>query len=328
MIFEKVAVMKGRFLILFIAGALSFSAFAHHSDAIYDRESIVAGEGVVTQYVFRNPHVLIGVEIEDEDGGVAEWLVETGSTPIMRRSGWSEDLISVGDTIRVRLHPEKSGRLHGILNTMELETGEMFHQVEGPAEETVAAETLTGVWRGAGSVFGLARNIVPTAAGEAARAAFTGPDPSTECDPLPAPYSIGSGNYLTGIELLEDRAILRNEFLDSNRTVWMDGRDHPEDGEYTIQGHSIGRWEGETLVVDTRYFEESETGNSRNGVPSSREKHVVLRYTLSDDRRRAIVDFVVEDPVYLAEPWQGQMELVYSPHLQLYDYNCIPGTLG
>ncbi|MGI9260227.1 MAG: DUF6152 family protein [Gammaproteobacteria bacterium] len=321
--------MKGHFLILFIAGASSFSALAHHSDAIYDRESIVAGEGVVTQYVFRNPHVLIGVEIEDEAGEVAEWLVETGSTPIMRRSGWSEDLISVGDTIIVRLHPEKSGRLHGILNTMELETGEMFHQVEDPPEETVAAESLTGVWRGVGpSVFGQMSNIVPTSAGEAARAAYTGPDPSTECDPLPAPYSIGSGTYLAGIELLEDRAMLLSEFLDSHRTVWMDGRDHPEDGEYTIQGHSIGRWEGETLVVDTRYFEEHERGIARNGVPSSREKHVILRYTLSDDRRSTIVEFVVEDPVYLAEPWQGQMELVYTPHLQLYDYNCIPGTLG
>ena len=258
--------MIGRYPILFAALGFSLPVLSHHSDAIYDRESIVAGEGVVTQYVFRNPHVLIGVEIENESGEVAEWLVETGSTPIMRRSGWTEDLISVGDTIRVRLHPEKSGRAHGILNTMELESGEMFHQVEGPAEETVAAESLTGVWRGAGSVFGLARNIVPNAAGEAAAAAYTGPNPELECDPLPAPYSIGSGNYLTGIELLEDRVILRNEFLDSNRTVWMDGRDHPEDGEYTIQGHSIGRWEGETLVVDTRYFEENERGNSR-GAP-------------------------------------------------------------
>ena len=140
--------MKGRYLV-FCAAVLSFPVTAHHSDAIYDFDAIVAGEGVVTQYTFRNPHVLIGVDLENEAGEVSEWLIETGATPIMRRSGWSEDLISVGDTITVRLHPERSGRLHGILNTVELANGEIFFQVEDPAEETVEAESLTGVWRGA-----------------------------------------------------------------------------------------------------------------------------------------------------------------------------------
>ena len=174
------------------------------------------------------------------------------------------------------------------------------------------------------------RNVVLTPAAEAGRANYAenGPDPSRECDPATAPFNIASGLYLTGIELLDDRVILRNEFLDVYREVWTDGREHPADGEYTLQGHSIGWWEGDTLVVDTRYFEENPSGNGRGGTPSSRQKHLVERYSLTEDRMRAGVDFVLEDPVYLAEPFEGRVEMIYSPQHELVDYNCIPGTLN
>ena len=133
----------------FLLAALGVIAFAgpsnaHHSDAIYDREVTVAGEGVVTRYTYRNPHVLIGVELENNDGEIVEWLVETGSTPIMNRSGWSADMLSPGDRINVRLHPERIGNLHGILHSHETSEGEVFMQIEDAAVETVPAESLAG----------------------------------------------------------------------------------------------------------------------------------------------------------------------------------------
>lgn len=317
-----------------ILGVIAFAgpSNAHHSDAIYDREVTVAGEGVVTRYTYRNPHVLIGVELANNDGEIVEWLVETGSTPIMNRSGWSADMLSPGDRINVRLHPERTGNLHGILHSLETSEGEVFMQIEDAAVETVPAESLEGVWRGARQpgAFQRMRSMAITPAAEAGRAAYAenGPDPSRECDPATAPFNIASGLYLTGIELLDDRVIVRNEFLDVYREVWTDGREHPADGEYTLQGHSIGWWEDDTLVVDTRYFEENPSGNGRGGTPSSRQKQVVERYSLTEDGMRAVVDYVLEDPVYLAEPFEGRTEMIYSPHLELVDYNCIPGTLG
>ena len=179
--------MKGRHLLICAAAGLGLPVLAHHSDAIYDRETTVAGEGIVTQFTYRNPHVLIGVELENDDGEVVEWLVETGSTPIMNRSGWSAGMLSPGDRINVRLHPERTGRLHGILNSLETPSGEVFMQIEEEAEETVSAESLAGVWRGARqpSMFQQARNMVLTPAAEAERADYAenGPDPSRECDP-------------------------------------------------------------------------------------------------------------------------------------------------
>jgi hypothetical protein len=310
----------------------SFSAhvFAHHSDAIYDRETIVALEGSVTNYSWRNPHVLIGIAVTDDSGEETEWLVETGATPIMGRSGWSEDLLSPGDTVTVRIHPERSGRKHAILNTLQTADGNLYRQVEEEAEETVAATSIAGVWRGASdrNIFAIQNQIQRTPAAEAARLEWlaNGDDPGRECDSPTPPLSIGSLLYLAEIQILEDRVILRNEFLDSYRTVWIDGREHPADGEFTHMGHSIGHWEGDTLVVDTRYLEENPKGNGWRGVPSSREKHVVERYSLINDGRRLRVDVFVEDPVYIAEPFEGIVELIYTPQLELYDYNCVSGT--
>jgi hypothetical protein len=49
---------------------------------------------------------------------------------------------------------------------------------------------------------------------------------------------------------------------------------------------------------------------------------VVERFSLSEDGTRAIVDVFVEDPEFLAEPFETRLEIVYSPHLRLYSYDC------
>jgi hypothetical protein len=107
------------------------------------------------------------------------------------------------------------------------------------------------------------------------------------------------------------------------RTVYLDGREHPENGERTVQGHSIGHWEDDVLVVDTRLFADFPEGNGR-GIPSGAQKHVVERFSLSEDGTRAIVDVFLEDPEYLLESFTGRTEMTYVPHLQLYRYGCTP----
>ncbi len=300
----------------------------HHSDAGYDRDTLVAFEGVVKRYSFRNPHVAIIVEAEEEGGGRVEWDIETGSTPIMIRSGWTADLLAEGDTVTIRAHPERSGRMRAILNTLQTADGNLWQQVEEDPVETAAATSLDGVWRGL-SAFSLRRgmNGVPlTPVAEAARTEYDyfAQSPVRDCVAPPPPSLLASTTYLNGIEILEDRVILRNEYFDQTRTVYMDGRGHPETGERTSwEGHSIGWWEGDTLVVDTTLFRDHPEGNGQ-GVPSGAQKHLIERYTLSDDGMRALIDVYLEDPEYLAEPFTGHTEMVYAPELELLRYDCDP----
>ncbi|MBH98255.1 MAG: hypothetical protein CMM56_07355 [Rhodospirillaceae bacterium] len=314
-------------LLLLILAGVDSTTFAHHSDAGYDRERLVAFEGVVTRYVYRNPHIMIYVETEDGTLGQVEWEIETGSVPIMSRSGWESSMISPGDVVTIRAHPERSGRNRAILNTLETGDGRLWSQIEGDLEATAIADSLEGVWKGL-SHTNVRRQFSEAHLTPAALVAreeyndFTD-DPNLLCIPHPTPFTIGSVNYLSGIEIHESHAVLRNEFLDVNRMVYMDGRDHPEDGQRTVQGHSIGWWEGETLVVDTQLFDEFNSGNGI-GIPSGYSKHVVERYSLSDDGTRVIVDILLEDPEFLVEPFSGRLEMLYTPHLELHNYNCIP----
>ena len=52
------------------------------------------------------------------------------------------------------------------------------------------------------------------------------------------------------------KIIFRSEWFDEKRTIYMDGRKHPDNAETFVTGHSIGRWEDDTLVVDTRNFDD------------------------------------------------------------------------
>ena len=314
-----------------IIGALLGTAHAHHSDASYDRDTIVAFEGRVVRYIWRNPHVQIYVETESEAGDRIEWEIETGSTPIMARSGWTRDLMAPGDVINVRLHPERdTGRARGILNVLETADERQWMQIEDDVEATGRATSLAGVWKGT-NASNINRQLTQaslTPAAEAARATYDdlAYRSSAPCLPNPPPRHLASATYLSQIEILDDTIILRNEIFDVTRTVYMDGRGHPEDGERSNQGHSIGRWEGDTLVVDTTPFVEHPGSNGR-GVPSGQGKHLIERFSLSDDGTRAFVDVYLEDPDYLAEPFTGRVEMVYQPHLQLYRYDCDPDAM-
>ena len=311
---------------LLFAG-LTFPVGAHHSDAGYDLETIVAFEAEVVRYVFRNPHITIFVETEAESGERVEWELESGSTPIMTRSGWSEGLLKAGDIIRVRMHPERSGRAKAMVNTLETTDGKLWAQKDTDPEVTSAATDLNGVWRGrsAFSVFRGFSEMPLTPAAIAAKEQFEyfRDSPVADCVAPPPPFLVGTNVYLNGIDVLDDRVILRNEYFDQTRIVYTDGRDHPQDQEPANEGHSIGAWDGDVLVVDTVDFAGHPSGNGR-GVPSGKQKHMTERYSLSEDGTLAIVDIVVEDPEFLAEPYIGYIEMVYTPELELFRYDCVP----
>jgi len=118
--------------------------------------------------------------------------------------------------------------------------------------------------------------------------------------------------------------ILRSEFFDVERSVYLDGRPHPDNLPYTIQGHSIGWWEDDTLVVDTRLLAEHRAPirGPNEGVPGGEQRHVVERYRLSEDGTRVTIDVHVEDPEYLAAPFEGRLEWVYVPDFELSSFSC------
>ena len=190
------------------------------------------------------------------------------------------------------------------------------------------AENLDGVWQGERSSL---KNFVVymeaqplTAKGAAAKAAYNGLlNPTTECISWPTPFILSSYLYLSELELGDDVITFRNEFYGTERTIYMDGRAHPTGGERTLQGHSNGAWEGDTLVVDTVGFADHRSPyGSGTGIPSGAEKHVAERYRLSDDGTEAYVEILLEDPEYIEVPVTATFVWRYSPHFEMLDLSC------
>ena len=92
---------------------------------------------------------------------------------------------------------------------------------------------------------------------------------------------------------------------------------HPANVQPSLHGHSVGRWEGQTLVIDTIGFEPNLSGIALN-IPSSAGKHTVERLTLTEDKLRLRYEVTVEDPTYLSGPatltqqWDHRPDLEFS----------------
>jgi hypothetical protein len=75
--------------------------------------------------------------------------------------------------------------------------------------------------------------------------------------------------------------------------------------------------------VDTRNFTDHRSPY-QIGIPSGGQKHVVERYTLTEDGTRIEMEFMLEDPEYLAEPMVHSRPLIYMPHLNMFPGECDP----
>ena len=328
--------MRSPYAIFATALAVASPAAGHHSARIFDTTSIVSFVGTVTRFEWTNPHVYIYVETRDNVGDSIEWEIETDATPILSRSGWTADSLKAGELVRVRANPDRNAeRKHALLVSVAREDGVVLaprsYFLRKPDEFSSAARAsdLSGVWELRFSdyrqFYERWDEVALTEKGAAARETYDvrRDSPEADCIPIPSP-GVLVAPYLNEIEVLQDRILIRNERFNLERIIHMDGRGHPENGEPTNQGHSIGRWEGDVLVVDTVQFEPHRSPILASGVPSGAQKHVVERMTLSGDGTRILIDFLLEDPEHLAEPFAGTVEWYYAPHFEMQGFGCDP----
>ncbi len=103
---------------------ISVSALAHHGRAlIYDSNKETTVKGTVTEFVWSNPHIQIGIEAVNANGTRRQWLIEASSTGILSRQGWSRKALKVGETVTATFHPGLRGALTGDLIKVVLADG-------------------------------------------------------------------------------------------------------------------------------------------------------------------------------------------------------------
>jgi hypothetical protein len=104
------------------------------------------------------------------------------------------------------------------------------------------------------------------------------------------------------------------------RTIYMDGRSHPADITPSNYGHSVGWWEGDTLVVDTVGYNE-DFWLDRRGLPHTEQLHTIERFTRTN---KMTIDYklTIDDPGAYTKPFDGGFNLRYNENQELFEYVC------
>jgi hypothetical protein len=146
-----------------------------------------------------------------------------------------------------------------------------------------------------------------------------------QCRPHGADYALrGLGNMRVWREIETDTQRLIAFHMhwlawDSERTIWMDGRPHPPDNApHTWQGFSTGVWEGNTLTITTTHLKENYL--RRNGLPRSDQAVLTEHWTRHRDYLTIVT--VVEDPVFLTEPFVRSDNWFLDPGQRLAIFGC------
>jgi len=105
------------------------------------------------------------------------------------------------------------------------------------------------------------------------------------------------------------------------RQVWMDGRAHPKDPNPDWLGHSIGHWEGDTLVVDSVGFNDR-TWLDDAGHPHTEQLHVIEKFTRTDPLTMKY-DVVIDDPGAYTKSWTSSNSLSFRPGEKLAEDICL-----
>jgi hypothetical protein len=323
------------------AAALLSSALpasAHHSNAVFDSTQTISLEGAVTRYEWANPHVYLWIAVAGANGEKVEWEVEGQPPAMLRRLGWSQATLGMGDAVQVTGNPSRDRNRNKVLLVSlkradaTLYDGKSFMTalttpVAAPA---AAARGIGGVWTTQLDLAAMQAYLDPsqrvalTEHGAAAKASYDEATMSSglKCVATPAPAFMFVPD-IKRVTVEADSIRIAGEFGAAERVIHLGVAASAPLAARTpsVQGYSVGRWEGATLVVETTDFARH-SGGIGFSLPSSAKKRLVERLTLEEDGRSLAYAFEVTDPEMLSAPITGASRWVYSPDVEFAPAAC------
>ena len=145
-------------------------------------------------------------------------------------------------------------------------------------------------------------------------------DPAIQCEYFGAFRTVLHNDPIL-IEQSDERIVIKGEDMSSDRVIYMDGRGHPEGASPTPLGHSIGWYEGSTLVVETVNVS-ANIAEDNLAIHNADNASSIERYTLSEDGSRLYTQLTVIDPVMFKEPLVLDNVRLRTPDVKLLDAPC------
>jgi hypothetical protein len=326
----------------------SHAAHSHHSPNLhFIRGEIVEIGGVLTAADWQNPHTQLAVTATGEDGSEVVWLIESRGASQFARAGVSADTFIVGEEVKVAGFPGRRNSTAIFATNILLEDGrelvaDNFVEPRWPEGEPILltqsrtgaeaapaqpdAEGIFRIWGPDRSDHGIAgtgrtlwnESYPLTAAARETQANWDRVDdnPYIRCrNGMPAIMDLATPMKFV---LEGEDIVLYLEEQDSLRRIHMN--DEAPAGATGPFGRSSGRWDGETLVVETDsidfpWFDQS-------GIPQSPRLETVERFTPSADGTVLRYQLTATDPAVFTEPVELDRVWVWAPTEELKPYNC------
>ncbi|HEY8521182.1 MAG TPA: DUF6152 family protein [Gammaproteobacteria bacterium] len=335
----KVPVAAGAAAFALTQGALAHHSFAPHFDA----ERPVSIAGTVIEYEARNPHSYLHIAAVDENGRTQEYVCESHGVTQLTRNGIRPDMLTPGTRLRVQGSQSRHSPYMCFFDSVEFEDGRVL-SVNGPrgagarqAQALPPRTDIFGRWllvpanRSTSGPQPMMEFLTP--AGRAAVEAYDPfrDDPTFRCDPVAIRRVWFAPS--TPLEIVRDgdRVLLKHEWMDVARVVHLNMTEHPKDGPRTSLGHSIGRFEGDVLVIDTANYSAGVLnqyvevpGEPTRGLLHSDALTSVERVWLDRERQRLVVEIDLEDPVFFTRKFDTARAEYAPTELELQPFNCTP----
>ncbi len=309
---------------------------AHHGFAVhYDPDRPVRIEGTVVRFDFRNPHSSLAIEARDEAGNTVLWTCEMQSRGQLSRKGITQDSFPPGETIVVDGVAARRDPLGCEFGTATHADGRVFVGRALDSRRTLfnlefagdTPGTVTGTWirkrfPGGGRQDPYEHLFTPEGARVHADYDEVVDSPVLRCSPSSPLKLWDQPGHPVEIRNEGANLVLRAEFMDAVRVVDMGRTGHPAEVEPSTLGHSIGRWEGEVLVIETARFAEGVLLPNGSGILNSPELVFTERLSVNEEGD-LLVDWTAVDGAYFTGSVTGQRVMARTTS-QVEPYGCVP----
>ena len=308
---------------------LGIPVYAHHSAApFYDHGQVIEVEGEITDVLWQNPHIRFTLR----DADSRDWDLEATSVSIMTRWGLGGDVIEVGDRVRVAGSAGiRSDTALWVTNVLlpagqEVLLSARPRWTDNTLGEDVRAEVtantelgLFRVWTSAGRLWNSDYPLTEFA--RTARASWdpVADEPTANCAPKGMAFIMENPYPMEFVDQ-GDVILLRIEEYDLVRTIHMSPDAAQQEPPPSLLGHSVGNWEGDTLVVETTRIEYPHF--DKTGIPQTGAVRNLERFSLSEDGSRLNYTVTVTDPAIFTEPVVMTKTWAYRPGETINPYEC------
>ena len=350
---DEVFIKMIRYLaVLLILSTAAPLTYAHHSMSHFE-DAVTEMEGVLTDVIWRNPHVFFELETVEANGEKKVWEMEAGTIYILGRAGVTRDLFTVGETIRVAgnkssEYPDK----FWVENILTENGNEIMVVLRGSPRWNDEAAGGIDSWKNEAFMqgetskgSGIFRVWSPPRNG--IRTKLTG-QPTTNLNNIVTeasriagasfdPYAFDDACELPGLPRVnfgphphqfiqdgENILLLAEEFYVA-RTIHMNADADPSEQPYGPLGYSVGRWQDEnTLIVETSRINFPYL--NLGGYGQSDQATMTEKYVLDEEEDRLDYEIIIRDPIMLSEPYVRRGVWMDIGEAINEKYDCTPKT--